>query len=190
MKNIITIIVIALTLQGCIFVAGAAAGAAGVAVVYDHRKVSQIALDQKIANSIYNKIQDDPALNSDNSHIEVTSFNQIVLLTGQTVIPEVRRRADEIAHNTPEVRRVYNDIASKAPSSGLTQTSDAWISTKIKTQMLATRGLKSGSMKVITENGSVYLMGIVTHQQADIAVDISRQVSGVQRVVKIFKYKD
>lgn len=190
MKNILIIIALSLTLQGCIFVAGAAAGAAGIAAVYDHRKLSQIAEDQKINNCIYNRIESEPGVNSSNTHIDVTSFNNVVLLSGQTVLPQVRVKAEEFARSLPNVKRVFVDIRNQAPSSSLTRTSDTWISTKIKTQMLATRGLKSSSIKIVTENGTVYLLGIVTHEQADIAVDISREVSGVQRVVKIFRYKD
>lgn len=194
MKNFIfvTIIVVimALTLQGCIFVAGAAAGAAGIAAVYDHRKIEQVVDDQNLANRMMREIARDPEIRASNTHIDVTSFNHVILLTGQTVTPGLRDKANAIAQNTPDVKRVYNEIAIKGPTSSLTRTSDAWITTKIKTQMLATKGLASGSIKVITENGSVYLMGIVTHEQADISVDIARSVSGVQKVVKVFQYKN
>lgn len=190
MKNIITIIILSLSLQGCIFVAGAAAGAAGIASVYDHRKVEQVVDDQRISNSISGKINASALLNDENTHIDVTSFNRVVLLTGQTVSTAARQRAEEIARSYGEVKKVYNEIAIKGPTSSLTRTSDAWITTKIKTEMLATKDLKSGSIKVVTENGSVYLMGIVTHQQADMSVDIARDVEGVQRVVKVFQYKD
>lgn len=190
MKNIFILILISLNLQGCIFVAGAAAGAAGIAVVYDHRKLEQITQDQKISKDIYDKYRDDLQLASPTTHIDITTFNQVVLLTGQTVTPNLVKKADALARNTPNVKKVYNEITVKGPSSSLTRASDTWVTTKIKTQMLATKGLKSGSIKVVTENGSVYLMGIVTHQQADIAVDIARQISGVQRVVKIFRYRD
>jgi osmotically-inducible protein OsmY len=190
MKRLLTIIFLALTLQGCVFVAGAAAGAAGIAVVYDHRKLEQIMQDQKITNKIADKITNNPNLNNEKSHIDVTTFNQVVLLTGETTTEDYRQEAEEIARNTPHVTRVYNQITIKGATSSLTRASDSWITTKIKTEMLATKGLQSGTIKVVTENGSVYLMGIVTHQQADIAVDIARQVSGVQRVMKIFQYKD
>lgn len=189
MKNIITLLLLTLSLQGCIFVVGAAAGAAGAAVVYDHRKLAKIIDDQNITNAIVSQYQADRELNTPMTHIDVTTFNHVVLLTGQTVTPALRQKADAIAHRTGSVTRVYNEIIVKGPTSSLTRTSDTWITAKIKTQMLATKGLKSGTIKVVTENGSVYLMGIVTHEQADITVEIARQVSGVQRVVKIFQYR-
>lgn len=190
MRNLITIIAIALSLQGCIFVVGAAAGAAGIAVVYDHRKIEQISEDAQIISKISDKLNADPEFSASNAHIDVTCFNKVVLLTGQTVSAELRQRAEQIARDTPKVKRVYNQITIQGPTSTLTRTSDSWVTTKIKTQMLATKDLKSGTIKVITENGTVFLMGIVTRQQADMAVSIARQVSGVQKVVKIFQYKD
>lgn len=189
MKKMFIIAAMLLSLQGCFFVAGAAAGAAGVAVVYDHRKLEKIMLDQHITNAINDKINAVPDL-ADGGHIEVTCFNQVVLLTGETTSAALRQQAETIAHSVPDVNRVYNQIAVKGPASSLTRASDSWITTKIKTQMLATKGLQSGTIKVVTENGSVYLMGIVSHDQADMSVDIARQVSGVQRVVKIFQYTD
>lgn len=187
MKRFLVIIGLAFTLQGCIFVAGAAAGAAAVAMVYDHRTVEKIIEDQRLANTIADKIKSVPNLN-DESHIEVTAYNQIILLTGETPNPAWRQQAEDIAKTVPGVRRVYNQITLQGPTSSLTRTSDSWITTKIKTQMLATEDLKSGSIKVVTENGVVYLLGTVRREQADMAVDIARQVSGVQRVVKIFQY--
>lgn len=187
MKKLITILGLALTLQGCIFVAGAAAGAAAIAIVYDHRTISHTLEDTNIANKISDKLSKVQELRQ--SHFDVTVFNGVVLLTGQTANPAAKEQAGEIAKSTKGVFKIYNRISVQAPTSSLTRTSDTWISTKIRTEMLAKQDLKSSSIKVLTENGTVYLMGIVTPEQADIAVDIARRVSGVQRVIKIFEYK-
>lgn len=187
-KHILVILGLALSLQGCIFVAGAAAGAAAIAVVYDHRSIEKTLKDTDIANKISDRLRKVPALR-DESHIEVTVFNRVVLLSGETPNPAWKQHAEDIAKSVPDVTRVYNQITIQGPTSSLTRTSDSWITTKIKGQMLATEDLKSSSIKVLTENGVVYLMGIVTREQADTAVDIARQVSGVQKVVKIFQYK-
>ena len=180
---------LALSLQGCFFAAGAAAGAATIAVVYDHRNINNILRDIDIAKRISDRISRIPALR-DECHIEVSVFNHIVLLTGETPNPAYKQQAEAIAKSLPEVTRVYNQLTIQGPTSSLIRTSDAWITTKIKSEMLATEDLKSGSIKVVTENGVVYLMGIVKRDQADVAVDIARQVSGVQKVVKIFQYKN
>ena len=189
MKRILTLLSLALSLQGCIFVVGAAAGAAAIAVVYDHRSIQYTLKDTSIANQIADKINAVPALRND-CHIEVTVFNQVVLLSGEAPKPEWRQQAEDIAKSVPKVDRVYNQITIQGPTSSLTRTSDSWITTKIRSEMLARKDLKSSSIKVITENGTVFLMGYVTRQQSDISVDIARQVTGVQRVVKIFQYKD
>src|SRR5207248_1056084 len=98
----------------------------------------------------------------------------------------IRQEAEDIVRSVPEIKRIYNQITIKGPASSLTQASDSWITAKIKTEMLATKGLQSGTIKVVTENGTVYLMGTVNRDQADVAVDIARQVQGVQRVKEIF----
>jgi osmotically-inducible protein OsmY len=175
-------------LQGCFFVVGAAAGAATVAVVNDHRSIEEAINDAKIANEISANIDNIPGLKED-SHIEVTVFNKVVLLTGETPRAAWRERAEAQARAIPKISRVYNQITLRSPTSALTRTSDAWITTKIKTQMLANGDLKSGDIKVITDNGVTYLMGTLTQQQANLAVDIARQVSGVERVVKVFQYR-
>lgn len=187
MKRILSLILIACSLQGCIFVIGAAIGAAAAAGVYDHRKVEYTMRDVKTSNAIVEKIRANPGMR-DNCHIEVTVFNGIVLLSGQTPSDEWRQQAESYAQNTPNVDKVYNQLTIEGPTSSLTRTSDSWITTKVRSLMLANQDLKSSSIKVVTENGVVYLMGIVSESQANIAVDIARQVSGVQKVVKIFQY--
>ncbi|MDA8561555.1 BON domain-containing protein [Gammaproteobacteria bacterium] len=187
MKQIISILIIAFILNGCIFVAGAAAGAAGIAVVYDHRKLEKVLLDEKTTKDISYKLRMIPEIKN-NSHIEVSCFNQIVLLTGETKNIATKNQVEDIVRTFPKVKRIFNQIYIKGSASALTKASDSWITTKIKTEMLATKGLKSSNIKVVTENGTVYLMGNVSHQQAEIAVDISRKVRGVQRVMKIFQY--
>jgi osmotically-inducible protein OsmY len=177
------------TLQSCVFVAGAAAGAAAIAVVYDHRTIKNSVEDTTIANKIVDKIRANPPLRNE-SHIEITVFHGIVLITGQTPNPEWKQRAEDISRSVPGVARIYNQITIEGPTSSLTRTSDSWITTKIKGEMLAEENLKSSSIKVVTEGGVVYLMGIVTRQQADVAADIARQVSGVQKVIKIFQYRN
>ena len=187
-KQILVTLGLTLALQGCIFVAGAAAGAAAIAVVYDHRTLHNIVKDTEIANRINEKIRRNTALRNE-CHIEVTVFNRIVLLSGETPNQAWKQQAEDIARSVSEVVRVYNQLTIQEPTSSLTRTSDSWITAKIKGEMLATEDLKSSSIKVVTDNGVVYLMGIVNREQADTAVDIARQVSGVEKVVKIFQYK-
>jgi len=189
MKKLIILITIACSLQGCFFVAGAAAGAAAIAVVYDNRKIEKALQDEKIAKNVSDKIDMYKNIR-DNSNIHVTCFNQVILLTGQASNKAIIDQAYDVARTIPDIKRIYNQITVKGRSSTLTQASDTWITTKVKSNLLATKGLKSGSIKVVTENGSVYLMGTVTREQADTVVNVVRQVKGVQRVMKIFQYTD
>lgn len=189
MKKIIALIALSMTLEGCIFVAGAAAGAAAIAAVYDHRTIERSLEDAQIANTITERLKAASPNAWSESHIEISTFHHVVLLSGETPYPQYREQAEEIAKTVRDVSKVYNQITIQGPTSSLTRTSDTWITTKIKTLMLANEELKSGNIKVITENGTVFLMGIVSRSQADIAVDIARQATGVQKVIKVFQYQ-
>ncbi|MBS0358379.1 MAG: BON domain-containing protein [Proteobacteria bacterium] len=185
MKRTALVLALALVLPGCVaFVAGAATGGM---VVYEKRNVQTISDDTQIRHQVALKIKAD--LDFKDSHIAVASFNRVVLLVGEVPQASLREQAEKLARQVPKIKAIYNEIKVKHPISALSEANDSWITTKIKTQMLATNDLKSGLIKVVTEDANVYLMGKVTHHQADIAVDIARQVSGVQRVVKVFEYE-
>lgn len=185
-KLAITVIALSLSLQGCIFVAGAAAGAAAIAVINDHRSFDAALKDKDIASQANNAIRSTSEL--EDSHIVVTSFNKVVLLTGEVNSSRLRKLAEEEVQTVPDIKHIYNQILIKGTASTLSRASDSWITAKIKTKMLATEDLKSTMIKVITENGTVYLMGNVTREQADAAVYIARKVKGVQKVIRVFEY--
>ncbi len=173
-----------LLLTGC--VAAVVAGAASSLVVYDRRTVGMVEKDARIFHIVHTAIT--PDLRFRNSHIVVSSFNEVVLLAGQTPDASLRKVAEDIARQTPNVRRVYNEITIDYPLSFTQRSKDTWITTEVRTHMLTEQGLESGSLRVITENGVVFLMGIVTPEQAAIAVNVARQVKGVRKVVKVFQY--
>jgi osmotically-inducible protein OsmY len=118
----------------------------------------------------------------------VVSYDHIVLLIGQVPDDSVRGRVTALVEALPKVSRVYNQLAVAPVPSPAQMSQDAWITTKVKSQMVVTKDLNAGQVKVITEDNVVYLMGIVTHDQAQLAVDVARQVNGVDRVVKLFEY--
>ncbi len=185
-SKLLLMALLTLALQGCFFVAGAAAGAAAITIVYDHRTVDSILQDQRIDRDIQRKINANFELRN-TTHISVTSFGQVVLLTGEAPTQALRRKVEETAWTVHGIVRIFNAITIEGPTSTLTHASDTWITTKIKTEMIAAVGLKSASIKVVTENGTVYLMGNVTRKQAEVATDIARHTAGVQKVVKIFQ---
>ncbi len=174
-------------LSGCLpaaFVAGATAG--GV-VISDRRSFKTIVQDKKITCQSLIQLNSDRDLKQQ-SHISVTTFNRVVLLVGEAQTPGIRGRAYELVKNVPNIRRITNEITIGDPVSAKEISTDVWITTKVKTAMLAEKGLSSTQIKVITEDGVVYLMGLVTHHQADLAVDVARTVTGVQKVVTLFEY--
>ncbi len=175
--------------QGCAPLVAGGAVATSVIVAKDPRTTGTIIDDKGIQMKAGNELYEDEML-GDQVHINVASYNGVVLLTGETPTAEMRARAEQIVSEVDKVRRVHNEITVAAPSSGLTRSSDTLITTKIKTRMVAEKEFDSGRIKVVTENGTVYLMGLVTRQQAAVATEISRSVSGVQRVVRLFEYTD
>ena len=186
MMKFIAVIVLLITslLTSCVVavVAGAAAGV----VVYDRRSVVSLESDARIFHVISRKIANDRRFRG--SRISIVSFNQVVLLIGQTPTASLRVVAEQYAQNTPAVRRVYDEISIEPALSISKQTQDIWITGQIRSYMLGRKGLESGSIRVVTENSVVYLMGIATHEQANLAVSVARQVPGVQKVVKVFQY--
>lgn len=175
---------IILFLTGC--VAAVVAGAATGLVVYDRRSVTMIERDARIFHVIHTAIVTDPQFN--NAHIDVSSFNQVVLLAGETPSASLRMLAEKIAQKTPNVRRVYNQVVIAQPSLLTERSKDALLTGEVRTRLLTRKGLESGSIRVVTENQVVYLMGIATPEQADLAVGVAREVSGVRKVVKLFQY--
>ena len=125
-----------------------------------------------------------------NSHIVVASYNGVVLLAGQTPRADLKALAEQSAAAVQRVKRVHNELQVLQPSSALARSNDSWLTTKIKTQMLTDSVIPGSRIKVITENGIVYLLGLVTHQEANLATNKVQSVSGVQKIVKLFEYID
>lgn len=178
------------SLLGCLLltscVAAVVVSAAAGMIVYDKRSVRILERDARIFHVIHKSIIEDPRFNQ--SRILVVSFNQVVLLIGQTPADSLRVTAEKTAQNTVNVRRVYDEITVGYPISLARRTQDSWITGQIRSKMLTKEGLESGSIRVVTENSIVYLMGIVTPEQSSLAVSVAREVKGVQKVVKVFQY--
>ncbi len=175
-------------LQGCpaVVVGGAATGAA---VNNDRRTTGAMIDDQgiefKATSAIYNnkKIYDQ-------SHINFTSFNGVLLVTGETPNEALKQEVTNLVKDIPRVRKVYNELAILAPSALPSRTSDTWITSKVKSKLLADKDVKGLHTKVVTERGIVYLMGKIRRNEADKVVNVVRSTGGVQKVVKVFEYID
>ena len=173
-------------IQGCIGVAAVGVGA-GAAVAQDRRTPGSYIDDGLIEQKVRAAIRGEEILR-DRSHVNVTSFNGLVLLTGQAPGESLRNRVTEIARDIPKVRAVQNEISLGAPSSIASRTSDSWITAKVKTSMFTDKALNATLVKVVTENGVVYLMGLIKQSEGERAAEIARRVGGVQRVVKVMEY--
>ncbi|MNO74244.1 Osmotically-inducible protein Y precursor [compost metagenome] len=149
-------------------------------------KIDDSLIETKVA---VNVAKANPDLDK-NSHIVVSSFNGIVLLAGQTPRADLKATAEQAASSVQRVKKVHNELQVMAPSSLLARNNDAWLTTKIKTQMLADSNIPGSRIKVITENGIVYLLGLVTRQEATQATSLVQSVAGVQKIVKLFEYID
>ena len=176
-------------LFGCAAVAvGGAAAATGTAVA-DRRTTGTLIEDQTIEVKALKAIHDDAELN-EQAHMNITSYNTVVLITGETPTDAMRQRAMELVKGVDKVTHVYNELTIAAPSSLVSRSSDSYITTKVKTQLFANKEVSGIQFKVVTEKGVVYLMGIVSRAEAEIATEIARQTGGVQKVVKLFQYTD
>jgi osmotically-inducible protein OsmY len=172
-------------LAGCVplLVAGAVGGTALVAT--DRRSVGAQADDEAIELKIGNNIGTGYG---DRVHVNVTSYNGIVLLTGEVPAPELVTTITQIARTTAKVRSVHNELTIGPVSSVGSRTNDSYITSKVKARFVEANKFAPNHVKVVTERQVVYLMGLVRHDEADTAAQIAATTSGVIRVVKLFEY--
>ena len=124
------------------------------------------------------------------SRIVVTSFNGVVLLAGQTPRADLKAQAEQAASAVQRVKKVHNELQVMDPITLLAISNDALLTTKIKAQMLTDNAIPGSRIKVVTDNGIVYLMGLLTQAEATRAANLVQGVSGVQKIVKVFEYID
>ena len=165
---------------GVLVVGGVAAGAS---VMADRRTPGVQAIDNGI------ELQANAALSKkfgDNAHINVTSFNQKVLLTGEAKDADIKGEADAYVKAMKNARTVFNEIIVGPNSTYTARANDSYLESKIKTQMIFTDKLPSNSMSIVAEGTSVYLMGILTQNEADLAKKVASNTNGVKDVYVYF----
>lgn len=128
----------------------------------------------------------DPALRT--SRVKIVSFNGLVLLIGQVPNQRLKDLASETAQSVAKVRQVYNELEIGPNADLLTQSNDSWLTSKIKTAMMSNNAVTADRIKINTEQGTVFLMGLVTPEMAEEAATIAANTTGVSRVVKVFEY--
>ncbi|MBU5414129.1 division/outer membrane stress-associated lipid-binding lipoprotein [Serratia ureilytica] len=177
----------ALLLQGCI--AGVVVGSAAVATktATDPRSVGTQVDDGTLEARVESALSKDQQLKKE-ARVAATAYQGKVLLTGQSPNADLTARAKQIAMGVEGTTEVYNEIRQGTPVSLSTASSDTWITTKVRSQLLTSDTVKSSNVKVTTENGEVFLLGLVTQQEGQSAAQIASQVSGVKHVTTAFTY--
>ena len=173
-------------LQGC--AALAVGGIAGAVVIsQDRRTVGTITEDTGIEVKAVSRIGQKL---KEGAHVNASSFNRMLLLTGEVPDAAAREEAENIARGVENVRGVYNELAVSGVSSYTVRSNDTLITSKVKARFLDSRKFNGAHVKVVTENSMVYLMGLVNKEEANDATEIARTTSGVQKVVRVFEYTD
>jgi osmotically-inducible protein OsmY len=190
-RGLLLLLLLALlaNLCGCARLMGAVSGEDGIEQTPTDRTMGRVIDDQLLeTTALVNIRKAAPGLAE--SHLGVTSFNGVVLLTGQVRAEDLRLRAEEVVRELRNVRRVYNELEVAGPTSMLTRTGDSWVTSKVKTKLLTSDAAPGRDIKVVTENGVVYLLGLVARDDADTAAEIARNTGGVRKVVRMFEYVD
>lgn len=184
MKTMLIFLVVCLGLAGC---SSIMKSGSPISEDYGKRSAGTLLDDQSIENRSYANIAN-AAPELKKAHIVVVSFNGVVLLAGQVASNELRDLAETTVKNIRKVRLVHNEITVSGPTSMVARSNDTWLTTKVKSRLIVSKDVSANRIKVVTENSVVYLLGLVTRDQADNAVRVARQTYGVQKIVKVFEY--
>ncbi|WP_028116218.1 division/outer membrane stress-associated lipid-binding lipoprotein [Ferrimonas senticii] len=186
MLRLLAALLVLTQLSGC--AAAIVAGTVGTAmVVNDNRSVSSQMDDSTIeleVNAQLNKYND----LTNQTRVSVTSINQQLLVVGQVPNQRLHEMALGVIKQVGGITKIHDQLRQGTPLGMMARSHDSWITSNVKSRMLMDSELNSMRIKVVTENNEVFLMGVVSREQADRAVDIARNTAGVTKVVKIFEY--
>jgi osmotically-inducible protein OsmY len=175
-----------LLLQSCAgLIIGAGVGAASVA--HDRRTIGTQVDDTTAAGRISTIMSKDSAIKEQTS-ISVQVFNGTALLVGQAPTQELIQQAEQLASSVKNIKKLHNQIRLGSPISASVVANDAWLASKVKTKLIADKRIDGLHIEIEVENGEVFLMGLVSEQESNIAVDITRNIDGVRQVIKAFEY--
>lgn len=189
MKNLRSFLLLLLpllagSLQGCIEMAAVGAGAA-VLGYEDRRTAGTMVEDEGIELRATNRVSE---RFGDRVHVNITSFNRSVLITGEVPNANTRSEIEKIVQGVPSVRSITNELQVIGGTSLSSRATDSTITGKVKARFVDSGKFSALHVKVVTEAAVVYLLGIVTEGEANEAVEIARTTGGVKKVVKVFEY--
>lgn len=176
--------VAATQLAGC-FPIIAAGMAGGVTMATDRRPTSTQTIDRGLQLEAENTIN---SRYNGQARVSVSVFNRKVLLTGEAENTTVKQQIEQYVRGLPNTREVIDEIEIVSSPSFATQSQDAFITSKVKTMLVTAEGVPSNSIKIVTEKGVVYMLGVVTPPEGERATDVARNASGVVKVVRAFDY--
>ncbi|UYW73618.1 division/outer membrane stress-associated lipid-binding lipoprotein [Pseudocitrobacter faecalis] len=183
----VAVLISALLLQGCVAAAVVGGAAVGTKAATDPRTVGTQVDDGTLELRVNTALSKDEQIKKE-ARINVTAYQGKVLLVGQAPNTALASQAKQIAMGVDGATEVFNEIRQGTPISLGTASTDTWVTTKVRSQLLTTDQVKSSNVKVTTENGEVFLMGLVTDREGKAAADIASRVSGVKRVTTAFTY--
>jgi osmotically-inducible protein OsmY len=170
-------------LAGC-FGAAAVGVGTGALMLADRRNAETYVSDEGMEIRAASRIRDKYG---DRVHVNVTSYNRMVLLTGEVPNEEIKADVEKIASGVPNVKSISNEVALAGPSSFGGRGNDSYVTSKVKARFVDANKFAPNHVKVVTEAGVVFLLGLVTQTEANAAVDIARTTGGVQKVVRVFE---
>ncbi len=176
-----------LLLTGCVTALVAGAAIVTVDILHDRRTVGEYIDDGAIELTARNILVSTPEIRKA-AHVKPQSWNGILLITGEIDDESLKPQLISKFQDIQGVRQLIDETTITGKSKLGTRANDAWIANKVKSRLVLKTGLKANRVKVVTTRGSVYLMGIVTQDEAEKATELARSVRGVKRVVKVFEY--
>jgi len=172
------------SLQGCVLaVAGAAGG--GALLATDRRTIGTQTEDREIQVKAYSQIANQLG---DTTHVDVTVFNRRALLTGEVPSEAAKQSAEQITRGVGNVESIINELAVAPKTSFSDRANDSYLVARVKTALIAEKGISANDFKVVAERGNIYLMGLVTEQEGNLGAAVAANVPGVMSVVKVFQY--
>ncbi|QKN80378.1 division/outer membrane stress-associated lipid-binding lipoprotein [Scandinavium goeteborgense] len=183
----LAVLISALLLQGCVAAAVVGTAAVGTKAATDPRTVGTQVDDSTLELRVNSALNKDDQLKKE-ARVNVMAWQGKVLLTGQAPSTDLASQAKQIAMGVEGTTEVFNEIRQGQPIGLGTASSDTWITTKVRSQMLGSDQVKSSAVKVTTENGEVFLMGTLTDREGKAAADIASRVSGVKHVTTAFTF--
>lgn len=188
MRKLVTLLLLSLAVA-CLSGCGAIMSSAGAGPIEEddgERTFAQQVADESIETKA--KVNINAASEGyDNAHLTIVSYNGFVLLAGQVPSEDLKTLAADVVREVDDVRRIYNELEIGPAVTAGTITNDTWITTKVKSKLLASSDTPGTRVKVVTENSVVYLMGLLTEAEADRVALEAAEVSGAERVVKLFE---